>query len=440
LTWECINIMNRKHKIGWLTATALVIANMIGAGVFTSLGFQLIEVTNTWSIITLWILGAILAFCGALSYAELSTSMVRSGGEYQFLSEMYHPLVGYLSGWVSLTVGFAAPVALASMAFGGYLSVYTNIDKVWLASIAVISITLLHTLSIKHSSILQNSTTIFKLLVILLIIGGGFLLPSVENAYEWGNLWKNEVLLPGFVISFVYVTFSYSGWNAASYITEEIKSPLRNIPKALLTGTLLVSILYILLNLVFLKHGSLQDLQGQLEVGQVAANSMFGNFGGKGISIAIGLILISSISAMIWIGPRITQVMGEDYRLWHWFSKLSQKEIPKRAIFLQMIIALILLLSGTFQQVLIFSGFILQLFGALTVASVFINRNKKNKSTIHFKTPYYPIPQLIFLLLSAWILIYLLYIQPWQSILGLINVMIGIIIFKFDKSLKKEKL
>jgi len=433
--------LNREieHKITPLTATALVIANMVGAGVFTSLGFQLAEVTNTWSIITLWFLGAVMALCGALSYAELSTSMVRSGGEYQYLSEMFHPFLGYLSGWVSLTVGFAAPVALASMAFGEYLSVYMGIDKIWLALFAVISITLLHTLSMMHSSILQNSTTIFKLLVILLIIVCGFFIPSVENAYDWSNLWKKEVLLPGFAVSFVYVTFSYSGWNAASYIAEEIKSPLKNIPKALITGTILVSILYVLLNLVFLKHGSLQDFQGQVEVGQVATNSMFGNVGGKTISMAIGLILISSISAMVWIGPRVTQVMGEDYRLWHWFSKLSKKEIPVRAIFLQMFITLILMLSGSFQQVLIFSGFILQLFGALTVASVFINRQKRDKGDLHFKTPYYPIPQIVFLSLSAWILMYLLYIQPWQSVLGLANILLGIIIFNFDKSLKKQK-
>jgi basic amino acid/polyamine antiporter, APA family len=429
--------LNKKYKIGWLTATALVIANMIGTGVFTSLGFQLVEVTNTWSIVTLWALGAVMALCGALSYAELSTSMVRSGGEYQYLSEMYHPLAGYLSGWISLTVGFAAPVALASMAFGEYLSIYLGVDRILLASIAVLSITLLHTLSIKHSSVLQNTTTIFKLLIITVIIVSGFMIPSVENSYDWSSLWKNEILLPGFAVSFVYVTFSYSGWNAASYIAEEIRSPLKNIPKALLTGTFLVSFLYILLNLVFLKHGSVQDLQGQLEVGQVAANAMFGSSGGKYVSIAIGLILVSSISAMVWIGPKVTQVMGEDYRLWNWFSRLSKKEIPRRAIFLQMLITLILLLSGSFQQVLIFSGFVLQLFAALTVASVFINRRRRSKSTLYFRTPYYPVPQIVFLVLSAWVLIYLLYSQPWQSVLGLANVLIGVIIFKFDKSFKK---
>ena len=432
--------MEKKYKIGWKTATALVIANMIGAGVFTSLGFQLAEVTNTWSIIILWILGAIMALSGALSYAELSTSMVRSGGEYHFLSKIFHPLVGYLSGWVSLTVGFAAPVALASIAFGEYLSLYLGIDKVTLASLIVILITFLHTISVKHSSFLQNSTTIFKVVTILVIIVAGFIISTPENAFEWSNLWRNEILLPGFAVSFVYVTFSYSGWNAASYLAEEIKSPIKNIPKALLVGTLLVSVLYILLNLTFLKHGTLHSLQGQLEVGQVAANAIFGATGGKAISIAIGLILVSSISAMVWIGPKITQVMGEDYRLWHWFSKLSEKEIPKRAILLQLLITLVLLISGTFQQILIYSGFVLQLFGALTIYSVFLNRKKNGKDTLQFKTPFYPIPQIIFLFLSAWILIYLLYHQPTQSLLGLLNVGVGIIIYKFDKSIKTQKL
>ena len=429
--------MEKKYKIGWKTATALVIANMIGAGVFTSLGFQLVEVTNTWSIMILWTLGAIMALSGALSYAELSTSMVRSGGEYQFLSKIFHPLVGYLSGWVSLTVGFAAPVALASIAFGEYLSLYLGIDKVILGSVIVVLITFLHTISVKHSSFLQNSTTIFKLLTILVIIVAGFTISTPESAFEWSNLWKNEILLPGFAVSFVYVTFSYSGWNAASYLAEEIKSPIKNIPKALLVGTFLVSVLYILLNLTFLKHGTLHSLQGQLEVGQIASNAMFGATGGKAISIAIGLILVSSISAMVWIGPKVTQVMGEDHRLWYWFSKLSKKEIPKRAILLQLLITLVLLISGTFQQILIYSGFTLQLFGALTIYSVFLNRKKNGENTLQFKTPFYPIPQLIFLLLSAWILIYLLYHQPIQSLLGLLNIGVGIIIYKFDKSTKK---
>lgn len=431
--------MGKKYKIGWKTAAALVIANMIGAGVFTSLGFQLVEVTNTWSIVALWILGAIMALSGALSYAELSTSMVRSGGEYQFLSKTFHPLAGYLSGWVSLTIGFAAPVALASIAFGEYLSLYLGIDKVMLASIIVIIITSLHIISVKHSSFLQNSTTIFKLLTILVIIVAGFSVSSSVNAYEWSGLWKNEVLLPGFAISFVYVTYSYSGWNAATYLAEEIKSPIKNIPKALIGGTLLVSVLYILLNLTFLKHGTLTDLQGQLEVGQIASNSIFGTTGGKVISVAIGLILISSISAMVWIGPKVTQVMGEDFRLWHWFSKLSEKEIPKRAILLQLLITLLMLVSGTFQQILLYSGFVLQLFAALTVYSVFINRKKNAKDKLQFKTPFYPIPQVIFLFLSAWILIYLLYHQPLQSLLGLLNLGIGIIIYKFDKSIIKQK-
>ncbi len=432
--------MEKKYKIGWKTATALVVANMIGAGVFTSLGFQLVEVTNTWSIIILWTLGAIMALCGALSYAELSTSMLRSGGEYQFLSKTFHPLVGYLSGWVSLTIGFAAPVALASIAFGEYLSLYLGIDEVILASFIVVLITLIHTISVKHSSFLQNSTTIFKLATILVIIVAGFIIYTPENAYEWSGLWQNEILLPGFAVSFVYVTFSYSGWNAASYLAEEIKSPIKNIPKALVVGTLLVSVLYILLNLTFLKHGTLQNLQGQLEVGQITANAIFGPSGGKAISIAIGLILVSSISAMVWIGPKVTQVMGEDHRLWHWFSKLSTNEIPKRAILLQLLITLAILISGTFQQILIYSGFILQLFGALTIYSVFLNRKKNSANTLQFKTPFYPIPQLIFLFLSAWVLLYLLYHQPIQSLLGLLNIGIGIIIYKFDKSIKKQKI
>ena len=424
--------MNLKNSVGWPTATAIVVANMIGAGIFTSLGFQLTDTVNSWSIIILWSLGALMALCGALSYAELGTHWARSGGEYHFLTKAFHPLIGYLSGWVSLTVGFAAPVALAAMALGEYIGPYLNVRDLWLALFAILLISFFHSISLKRSSWVQNTTTVLKVGLILIFLFYGFTETADQSAFLWDQSWKKEIILPAFAVSFVYVTFSYSGWNAAAYIVDEIRDVRRSLPRALLLGTILVSILYLALNIVFLKHNPLEAIQGELEIGQITAISLFGASGGELVSFGIALLLISSISAMVWAGPRVTQVMGEDHMFWRWFSLKSGRQIPIRAIWLQAAITIMMVLTGTFEQVMIYSGFILQMFAALTVAGVFVVRKRK-MAIKGFRSPLFPIPQLIFLLLSVWVLIYLLMAQPLETGLGLINILIGLVVYSIDR-------
>ena len=423
--------MNKPNSIGFFTATAIVIANMIGAGIFTSLGFQLADTTNTWSIIMLWSLGALMALCGALSYAELGTYWQRSGGEYHFLSKAFHPAIGYLSGWVSLTIGFSAPIALSGMALGKYVAPYIEVSSMVLAIATILMISVLHSLSIKRSSTLQNTTTLLKLLLILVFICFGVTKTPVASAYLWGQSWKEELILPAFAVSFVYVTFSYSGWNAAAYIVDEIREPRKNLPKALLLGTVVVSLLYILLNVVFLRQNALEAIKGQLEIGQITAISIFGETGGELISFGIALMLISSISAMVWAGPRVTHVMADDLRLWKWFSIKTKNKVPLRAIWLQTAITLILLCTGTFEQVMIYSGFVLQLFAALAVAGVFVVR-RKNTTKKGFRSPLFPLPQIVFLVLSLWVLVYLVFAQPLETGLGLLNLILGVLVYKFE--------
>lgn len=430
--------MNKPNSIGFYTAMAIVIANMIGAGIFTSLGFQLADITNTWSIIILWSLGALMALCGALSYAELGTYWQRSGGEYHFLSKAFHPAIGYLSGWVSLTIGFSAPIALSGMALGKYVAPYTEVSSMVLALATILIISVLHSLSIKRSSTLQNTTTLLKLLLILVFIYFGVTKTPVASAYLWGQSWKEELILPAFAVSFVYVTFSYSGWNAAAYIADEIQEPRKNLPKALLFGTVVVSLLYVLLNIVFLRQNPLEAIRGQLEIGQITAISIFGDVGGEFISFGIALMLVSSISAMVWAGPRVTQVMAEDHQLWKWFSKKTKNKVPLRAIWLQTTITLILLCTGTFEQVMIYSGFVLQLFAALAVAGVFVVR-QKNTTKKGFRSPLYPLPQIIFLVLSLWVLVYLVFSQPLETGLGLLNLILGVLVYKFEGFYYKKK-
>ncbi len=419
-------------KIGWKVAAALVIANMIGTGVFTSLGFQLVDIQNTWSITILWVLGGLMALIGALCYAEVGSAFPESGGEYVFLSKLYHPFLGYLAGWVSLFVGFAAPVALAAMALGAYGSNVVDLPPKYLAIGVLLLVSAIHSFNLKASSRFQAWATWFKVLLIAFLIGAGMLTGREATALDFSAAWTSEVLTPSFAIAFVYVSYSYTGWNAAAYIIEEVDQPKVNLPKALVQGTLLVMLLYVLLQLVFLKHASLDSLIGVLDVGHVFANNVFGPRGAALINLLIAFFLISSISAMVWVGPRVSMAMGRDYRLWGFLNRKNRYGIPVTAIWFQTAISILYVITGTFESVLLYCGFILQLSSALAVAGVFVLRGK-DQAQDRFKSPWYPVLPLIFILLSLWILGYLLANQPRESLTGLLILGIGAATYLLSK-------
>ena len=410
---------------------------MIGTGVFTSLGFQLQDVTNTWSILLLWSLGGIMAIAGAFCYAEIGSAINKSGGEYVFLSKLIHPLAGYLSGWVSLTVGFAAPVALAAMALGAYLGNVFQIDNTLLAVTAILIISVIHSLSLNVSSKFQSYASWFKVLLILFLILTGLYFTQSDSALNFSNSWTVEILTPSFAIAFVYVSYSYTGWNAASYIIEEIDKPRINLPKALIRGTLLVTVLYVFLQLVFLKHGSLAELQGQLDIGHVYASNIFGSQGAKTINILISFFLISSISAMIWVGPRVSLAMSKDFKLWQFLQRKNKNNLPVAAVWLQAILSIAYVLTGTFESVLLYCGFILQLSAALTVAGVFVLRKEKTKNP-GFKAPFHPVLPVIFTLFSVWIFVYLIIDKPLESMIGMLILAIGVLTYFINKKITKS--
>ncbi len=412
-------------RINWTSAAAIVIANMVGTGAFTTLGLQLTVVQNTWTILLLWALGGIIALLGAFSYAELGTQLPRSGGEFHFLSRLFHPMLGYLSGWVSLTVGFAAPIALSAMAMGAYLSHYLPFSSSAIALAAILFISVIHSYDIRRSSYFQNLFTVMKLLLILaLLVAGMLTLGDGDNALYWGDRWQEEIWQPGFAVALIYVTYAFSGWNAAAYIVEEIRRPAVNLPRALVGGTVLVSALYILLQLALLRQAPLEVLRGQVEVGQIAAYFAFGDKGGQFISIGIALLLVSSISAMIWVGPRVTRAMADEHPIWRFLARDNAHGIPVRAIWLQSILSIAMILTSSFEQVLLYSGFILQLFTTITVAGVFVLRRRPGRPD-GYRSPWYPAPQVVFLAISIWILGYLLYERTEESLLGLVNILIG---------------
>lgn len=407
---------------------------MIGTGVFTSLGFQLQDVTNTWSILFLWTLGGVMAIFGAFCYAEIGSAINKSGGEYIFLSKLFNPLLGYLSGWISLTVGFAAPVALAAMALGAYLGNVLQVNNTLLAISVIVLLSVIHSFSLNVSSKFQSYASWFKVLLILILILIGFYYPQGDSALNFSDSWTIEIVTPSFAIAFVYVTYSYTGWNAAAYIIEEIDKPRKNLPRALLRGTLLVTLLYVFMQFVFLKHGTLPDLKGQLDIGHVYAINLFGNQGSKTINILISFFLISSISAMIWVGPRVSMAMSKDYKLWRFLKRENKNKLPVAAVWLQALLSITYVITGTFESVLLYCGFILQLSAALTVSGVFILRKKEHAST-GFKAPFYPLFPVAFIIFSLWILGYLIIDKPMESMVGLLILAIGVITYFLNKKI-----
>ena len=422
-----------KHKITTLTGIAIVVANMIGTGAFTSLGFQLKDLNNPSVVLTLWVLGGILALSGAFSYAEVGTVISKSGGEYAFLSKIYNPLIGYLSGWISLTVGFAAPIA-----FSEYFP-FGNFNVKWMSIALVAVITLIHTRSLKLSAEFQNISTLLKVILIVIIISIGLVLPEHSgNEIITYKGYFTELTSTAFAIGLIYVSYSYSGWNAAAYITEEFENPLKSLPKALIGGTVLVTVLYTLLQYVFLKHVPVNDLAGQLNVGTIATKQMLGEKAGSFFGLAISLLLISGISAMVWVGPRVTLSIAKEHRLWSYFQT-QENGIPKRALWLQFGISALLLLTGTFEQIMIYCGILLTASSLMTVLGVFkLRKQNQNQQIKGFKSPLFPLFQIVFILLSVWMITYAFINNPFETILGMSNLLIGTGTYFWSKKLEKS--
>lgn len=415
--------MTNDQRISLFTACSIVVANMIGTGVFTSLGFQLATVQNTWSIILLWLGGGLIALCGAFSYAELGSHFKKTGGDYVFLSEVFHPRIGYLSAWAGLTVGFSAPIALASIAFVKYLQPFLSLTpvegKIFSAAL-ILLITLMHSFTLKHSSRMQNLSTLLKLAFLgALIIAGGFAASASSNALQFDGSWTSEIGTTGFAVSMIFVTYAYTGWNAAAYITEEIRNPLKNLPRALILSTIVIIMLYTLFQLVLLKHADVGAIQNKEEVSYIAFRNLWGEEGGRWVSFFIALQLIATISSYLWVGPRVTWAMARQHRYWTPLAKNNTHGIPVRALWLHAFISISLAISGSFEQILLYAGFVLQLMSALTVAtSIFIKPEQGS-----FRTPLKPLPQLLFLLFSVWVLVFTAMDKPWESMIG-----IGIIV------------
>jgi len=440
-----------KTKFSLTTATALVIANMVGAGVFTSLGFQVVGLSSGFALMFLWALGGVAALFGALTYSEAGVLYPRCGGEYHYLTKMYHPAVGFLSGWISLVVGFAAPVAATSMAFGKYLGGAVGLPKTLpgalsgiktqtLLALAVVAVlTGVHAINKKIGAKFQNVITIFNVIFVLTIVILGLALgKSTHLSFGVSPGTLHDILSPAFWTSMFFVSFAYSGWNAAAYIAGEIDRPHRNLPISLISGTLFVIVLYLLLNFVFLYTVPVDQLKGQAEVGLIFATRVFGPTAGSVMGGIISFLLLASASAMIIAGPRINKVLGEDYYIFRWLGRSGRKDTPTTAIVFQGLLSFLYIITSSFEQVVVFIGFTLNLFTFMTVLGVMIVRKKHPELPRPYKTFGYPFVPGFFLLVSLFLLGYGLVFRTKESLFGIGITLVGLIVYAIDKKLRPE--
>jgi basic amino acid/polyamine antiporter, APA family len=417
--------------VSLLVATAIVVADMVGVGVFTSLGFQVKDIPSGFSILLLWTVGGIVALCGVFAYGELGAMFPRSSGEYNFLSRAYHPAFGFVAGWVSATVGFAAPVALAAMAFGEYgKSVLPEAPPLVLALGVVWLVSIVQLTGVKHSATFQLVSTVLKVVLIVAFLVSGYLITTPQPiSFAPSSADLAHIVSPPFAISLVFVMYSFSGWNAATYIIGEIRLPERNLPRAMLAGTLIVLVLYVALNAVFLYTAPIDKLAGQLDVARISGSYIFGEFGGRIVGAMICVGLISSISAMMWIGPRVMMTMGEDIPALRVFARHSSSGAPAYAILFQLAVATLMLFTRSFEAVLDFIQFALLFCSFFTVLGVIKLRITRPDLPRPYRAWGYPITPVVFLLVTGFMMYYLLTDRPLQSALGTLIMLSGLLIY-----------
>ncbi len=441
------------RSFGLPSAAALVVANIIGAGIFTTTGFQAADLGHPGWILALWVLGGLLALAGALCYAELGAAMPEAGGEYVYLRETFGPMLAFMSAFVSLVAGFSAPIAAASKALVRYLAHFAPeltapssamgvAREQW---IAIAFVWLLVAVHLRGAGGVRANDllTVLKVFGIVAICVAAFAL----GRGQVGNLVTvsprhQELGLPGLFAalgtSLIFVGFCYTGWNAAGYIAAEMKAPQRDLPRALLLGTGVVIVLYLGLNLVYLYGADVDQLAGRVEVGLVAARNLFGPVGVAAMTAVLAVSIFASMSAMTIAGPRVYYAFGRDFPPARGLTRLTRRGgAPFVALLLQGGVTSALILSGTVDQIQQYAGFTLTLFTSLAVLAVIVLRHRRPELPRPFRAWGYPWTPLFFLSVSVWTMAWALRGRPLESLLALLTVGVGGALFALLRRLQR---
>jgi basic amino acid/polyamine antiporter, APA family len=456
-----LNNSTLKRELSLFSATVLVIANMVGTGIFTTSGFIIAELGNPNTMLAAWVVGGVFALCGALCYGELGAMFPKAGGEYVFLREAFGKGIAFLSGWISLIVGFSAPIAAAAIAFAGYcfrvapisasieytmsffgVRILTLSPVTLLAVAAIIAVSLIHYHSLRLGTGVQNGLTLFKISFILALVVGGLFMGHGSTAHFSADLDVSSVFQDKFAVSLIFIAFAYSGWNAAAYLGGEIQNPGSNIPLALFVGTLVVTGLYVALNVVYVYALPVQQMSGVMEVGAESAIALFGPHISRYFSAAIAVGLLSVLSAMVMTGPRVYYAMAKDRVFFERLGKVDRlHRTPAHAIFLQGAVAIAMALTASFDKLLIYIGFTLSLCAIATVAGLMVLRITQPGAKRPYRTLGYPLTPALFMAGNLWIVFFSLKSRPVASLFGLATIGAGICVywyFNFRKNRNHE--
>jgi APA family basic amino acid/polyamine antiporter len=426
---------NTSGRVSGFTAGCVLVSNVIGGGIFTATGFMARDLGEPWLILLLWSLGAVFALAGALSYSEMAAAFPQVGGEYIYIKEAYGPFLGFLSGWSSFTIGFGAAIAAASASFAAYLLQLfpLHAESSWvpkaIALLLLWGLTSIHVAGIGAGGILQRVLTVTKIASILLLALGAFLFGHGE--------WEHFTALPtstspsagAIAVSFIFVIYAYSGWNAIGYIAGEIVSPARTIPIVLLWGTAFVGFIYVLLNVVYF-YALPVDVLGRppiLPVAEKAAVALFGVGGARVVTVLLCVSIAAAVSAMVWAGPRVYFAMAMDGRVPAVLARHRGKGgAPSYAILAQTTWATLLILSGTFEQLVVYTGIILGTFSALAVGAVIVLRRRQPALHRPYRVPFYPVTPCAYIAAAGMVVLYTIVERPTEAGLGLATVLVGV--------------
>ncbi|MFM7594447.1 MAG: APC family permease [Isosphaeraceae bacterium] len=437
-----------KKGFGFSTATFIVVASMVGTGILTTSGFTVVSVgSHQWAML-LWIIGGILAICGALAQSELACRVPLTGGDYLILNKAFGPLAGFLTGWIAAVLGFAGPIAASSKGAATYFlkTIQPPGQEVGfypvaiIATILAISLAWIHSQSHKQSSVTQNTFTLVKISFLVLFVAFGLAFGLRQSPLPQDFPEKVSTgLLSESLTSLIYISYAYTGWNVVGFIAGEVRQPQRNLPRSIIAGTLFVTSLYLAVNLVYALAISAADLnkikdsQGfdaLAPIAEISARRLFGDIFGRGLSLIVALMLVSSVSAYILTGPRIIMAMAEKGHFISWAGGVNSAGVPSRATWLQVAISLFFIWSTNLEGIIVVSSLGLAIFSILGISAIFVFRYRdKSNEYQGFLCPGYPLVPLVYILGTLLLTVVTIMNKPDDGKVSISLILFGIITY-----------
>ena len=425
--------MTGQRPLGAVHAAALVVASMVGTGVFTTTGVLLTSLPSPAVVLVAWALSGVLALCGAAVYAELSAMMPRAGGEYVYVSRAFGPAAGFMSGWVALIVGFAAPTAGGALGFASYVhALVPALPTLGVEIALIVVLTAVHMFDVRFGARLQTGlaglvVAVIVVFVVAALVTGGMAFTNLAAAAPQAASPRDigAVATAGaFAVGLVQISYAYSGWNGAAYVAGEVRDPARALPRALVIGTGLVTLLYLLLNVVFLCAVPPAALAGHVNVAHIAAGALFGAGGAQVVSSLVALTAAGFVSAMLMSGPRVAVAMAQDGVFFRALGRANARGAPTLAVGLQGALAIVAVMTAKFDQLLVYVGFTLTLNAAAAVLAAFVLRRRDPGERPHHALGW-PYSGVLFLAMAAFMIVLAVRERPWESAAALVTLVAG---------------